>query len=597
MPPWQKQLDERDAYLELLRFKQYCDSRMGNKTANGKGKGKGKSRGSGQPQSSDLGTGLDLTRPLQRDEPLYAGRTEQEVSRIISSGGWVGKRQYGKYKGKVFTSLQRDGDLTCSRCRSATCRPFRSDCWVCGAPLLGGGKAKDHTKNGQPNKEHKPKEPSGSDQGENDDDYLDALPKAADMASVKRRPPSTATTVLAGASLAAAPSYAEVVGASQPAQSPSPPPQPSANPAPAAADPDLLDGATLGQVKALVAKLPAAAAEKMVLVKLLEKHVAAEARHKRQDADAKAEAVDFTGWTLECVLAHRETRLAAAKKRLAENSARCEVDQESRRQAHRQDRVKLQKAVDTAVRELKEFDDLTALRSAEWEAAEKAKAADLKEQIERAEEEVARAKAALLAAPAPNTKLGPGGAPEAGKETDGGAGKGEEVAMEEDGRGKGRSNEPHTRTPNHFLPMITPPKPQPPTDPHALGRLHQAQAVHQLWSVQEGDWPLTPAMLGLSIQELAQLVGEEIWSRSPFVSDHAPIRKSLAGSIAMALNGLEVSAAAQAAAQGAARQMMEAHQTALVATRTAEEDAGPQPPPNKQAKTDADAGEGTDVEM
>ncbi len=123
--------------------------------------------------------------------------------------------------------------------------------------------------------------------------------------------------------------------------------------------------------------------------------------------------------------------------------------------------------------------------------------------------------------------------------------------------------------------------------------------MHQLWSVQEGDWPLTPTMLGLSTQELAQLVGEAIWTRAPLVSEHAPIPKSLAGFIAMALNGLEVSAAAQASAQGAARQIMEAHQTSSSTQRASTGEDELQAPPNKHARigSDAETGDATDVEM
>ncbi len=167
--------------------------------------------------------------------------------------------------------------------------------------------------------------------------------------------------------------------------------------------------------------------------------------------------------TYECILAHRETRLAAVKKRAAENSARREADQANRRKDLEKDRATLQKTVDRALKELEEFDELSAVRTAEWEASERAKAADLQEQVERATEEVNRAKAALLAAPAPNTKLGQGGTPETGKDAETGTGRDAGVFRGGKGDGTGLSNGRHSPSPKPFTPMIPPP--HPPTHP------------------------------------------------------------------------------------------------------------------------------------
>ncbi len=471
---------------------------------------------------------------------------------------------------------------------------------MCGAPLPDGGKPKDATKKQPPGREGKPNEPIGEAQGSADEDDIYTLPRASEMASVKKRPPSTAATVLASVALRSSPTYAEVAGSPPPAAAPSLSPQPAADPPTHTSETDVLSGAMLGKVKSLVAELPATADERQVLAKLLEKHVAAEARLKRQEAEAKSDAADFTGMTYECILAHHETKLAAVKKRAAENSAKRETEQDNRRKELEKDRAKLQKAVDTALKELEEFNELAAVRSAEWEAAERAKASDLQAQVERATEEVNRAKAALQAAPAPNTKLGQSGTSETGKGTESVTAKGMDGFMKGKGDGMVMADGRSPTTPKLFTPMITPPPPpklQPPSDPAALGRLQRAQAVHQLWSVQQEEWPLTPSMLGLTTQELAQLVGDVIWTRTPLVSDQASIPKSLAGFIAMALNGLEVSAAAQAAAQGAARQIMEAQQTAAGAQRASAEQDEVQAPPNKHARTGSDAGGGSDVEM
>ncbi len=600
MPAWSKALDQDDTLSQFLRFKEFFAAQGNAKMRNSaKPKGKGKGKGLARSLNQELGTGLNQDRPPVRDEQLYAGRTAQEVANVIARGGWVGLRQFGKHKGKIFTGTYKEGDLSCSRCGSATCRPWKEDCWVCGAALPRSGSSRDPPKKRPTGKEGKSKEQNEEmqDSADESDEYV--LPKASDMASVKKRPPSSVATVLASASLKTSPSYADVVKNVTPADAPSTSPPPPANPPAPASDPDLLSGAAMGQVKALLATLPPNVKAREELVHLLERHRAAEARQKRQAAEAKSDTIDFTGKTYECILAHHESQLANLKKRAAENSARREADQASRRQELEKDRAKLQKTVDRARKELEEFDELTAVRAAEWEASEQAKAADLQEQIDRASEEVSRAKASLLAAPAPNTKHGQGGTPETGKGTEAGNGREECGIRRRNGDGKEQADVRQPPTPKHFTPMITPPKLQPPSDPTALARLQRALAVHQLWSVQEGEWPLTLVMLGLTTQELSQLVGNDIWARSPLVSEQASIPKSLAGSIAIALNGLEVSAAAEAAAQGAVRQVLEAQQTTSTLMESPTEKDEIQATPGNHARTDTgvEAGVGSDVDM
>ncbi len=358
----------------------------------------------------------------------------------------------------------------------------------------------------------------------------------------------------------------------------------------------------MGQAKSLLASLPPSAKLRGELVQLLERHRAAEARQKRQAAEARSDTVDFTGKTYECILAHHESHLASLKKRAAENSARREADQECRRQELEKDRAKLQRTVDRARKELEEFDELSAVRAAEWEASEQARATDLQEQIERATEEVERARTTLLAAPAPNTKHGQDSSPPTGKGT--GTLKGSDGCGNKGGFGNGRETTDgrSSPTPHQLTPMVAPPKLQPPTDPTALGRLQRALAVYRQWSMQLEDLPLTPGMLGLTTHELAQLVGNDIWARSPLVSELASMPRSLIGAVSIALSGLEVSAAAGAAAVGAALQGQGAHiATAVTAASvgTAPERDEAQAPPNKQAKTDtgAEAGAGSDVDM
>ncbi len=599
MTPWNTKAGQSDAFLQFLRFQDFIAGReIGNQRGAHKPKGKGKGKGAAKSSDHVMSTGINLSRPIRRDEPLCAGRTAQEVSDIISRGGWAGKRQFIKYKGEFHTGIHKEGDLTCPRCKIATCRPWKEVCWICGATVPGGGKTEEQPKKRTPGKGSKG---SSSDDGPTDatddgDDFV--LPKAASMASVKRRPPSTVATVLASASLKTPPTYAEVAAQNPPtgAHQPAPPPADSAPTPPA--DPDLLTGPTLGQVKALVALLPATDPARTGLMERLERHRSAEAKQKRQAADARLDTVDFTGKTYECILAHHESQLANLKKRAAEGSAKRVADQESRRKELEKDRAVLQRAADMARRELDEFDELATLRTAEWEASEQAKAADLQEQINRAQEEVHRAKAAVLAAPAPNTKLGHDGASEAGT----GAGKGnggDEGGIKGGcGNGKGLTEHKH-HNPQQFSPLISPPKLHPPTDPTALGRLQRALAVYRQWSQQAEEWPLTPEMLGLSTQELSQLVGSDIWARSPLVSEQATIPRSLRGSIQIALSGLEVTAAAEAAASIALRQSLEAHHAAATAMVAPADEDDVVPPPGKHAKMDtgAETGTASDVEM
>ncbi len=587
-------------------IKDLLESRQSNGTYRrpAKGKGKGKGKGKANSHTSDLGPGLGTDRPQRSGEPRYAGRTEQEVAHVIANkGGWDGIRQFVKYRGKILTGVFKEGDLRCTRCGSATCRPWKEECWVCGATLPGGGMPKDSSKKKPPGRENKPKETDEDAHGPSDEYDSLVLPRAADMSSVKKRPPSSAATVLATVALKASPTYAEVVAGSPPPHAAPPPTSPPTADAPTtSAEDDAVNEKVMRELRAVMAKLPATAPEVRTLAEFLEKRAETDTRLKRQKAEAKSEAADFTGMTYECVLAHHETRLAAAKKRAAEHSAKREAEQESRRKDQERDRARLQKVVDTAIKELDEFNKLAAQSTAEWEASEKAKAADLQIQVERATEEVSRARAALQAAPAPNTKFGHNDATAAGKSSATGSDKGSEDVMGGKGAGAGNIGVSHPPTPKQVQPLITPPKLQPPTDPSALKRLSHARAVHQLWSIQVGDWPLTPEMLGLTTQEIAQLVGEAIWTRAPLMSERAQIPSDLASYISMALMGLEVSAAAQAAAEsalGAARHATEAHRsTANPPSPPADQDEC-QARPNKHARKDTDAGSGdvTDMEM
>ncbi len=595
MPTWPKALGKGDALGKLLRLiaEQGDGNTRSSAQASGKGKGKGTSK-----SNQGTGAGAGQRRPSTHGEQLYAGRTAQEVANIIDQGGWIGLRQFGKHRGNIYTGTFKEGDLSCSRCGSATCRPWKPNCWICGATLPKAGQAKE-----APRKQTCGRDGKAGEQSEEDhdsDDGCDAfvLPKAAEMASLKKRPPSTVATVLASATLKAGSTYADAVTHNPPAVD-QPPSPPSAGPPPPAADPYLLSGAAMGQVKALLASLPPGVEERKGLVHILERHKEAEAKQKRQAAEAKSDTVDFSDKTYEFVLAHHESQLANLRKRAAENAARRDADQTKRRQETERDRATLQRAVDQTRKELEDFEELTAVRTAEWEATEQAKSADLQEQIERTTEEVSRAKAALLAAPAPNTKRGQGGAAGSGKGTEAGAGRDEDGSRGRNGDGMERADASQPPAPKPFTPLIDPPKLQPPADPAALARLQHAHTVHRAWSVQEGDPPLTPAMLGLTILELSQLVGNDIWSKSPLVSDQAAMPRSLANSMSIALNGLEVAVAAQTAAREAVRQYMETQQTTGTTLTTPTEGDDVQARPGKHARTGpaTEPNAGADVEM
>ncbi len=104
--------------------------------------------------------------------------------------------------------------------------------------------------------------------------------------------------------------------------------------------------------------------------------------------------------------------------------------------------------------------------------------------------------------------------------------------------------------------LTPPPTLKPPTDGESLARLAKAKAAIHLWHVQDDAWPLTAAAIGLTIDEIACLVGEQNWTRSAVISGEAVMSRSLIGNIGVALGQLEVSAAAAAAADSAAKEAL-----------------------------------------
>jgi hypothetical protein len=196
---------------------------------------------------------------------------------------------------------------------------------------------------------------------------------------------------------------------------------------------------------------------------------------------------------------------------------------------------------------------------------------------------VKRATIALERAPSPDTIIteeadgstGSSGA-RAGGETD--------VSMTDDSTAGALHPSPPSAAPPSPTPApplgpvvlpAPPPKLQPPTDPKSLERLQGAKVALQVWQVQPHIYPLSPNMLGLTVDECAQLVGAENWAKAPVLDPNAMLRRDIVGIIQVALNELEVSAAAMAAGRDAAKKALEAAGTESGAASVSELDGQP----------------------
>ncbi len=209
-----------------------------------------------------------------------------------------------------------------------------------------------------------------------------------------------------------------------------------------------------------------------------------------------------------------------------------------------------------AQRLLQRFDEKATGVKAEWKAHHEARVAALTRKFKTAEAEVQKAEAARDKAASPNDILGEGQQQQHQRLAN-------DVVMDGTGApalaaaaGGGAPRAPEQ--PEVLLDFLPPPKLTPPSDPASLERLQKAKATTQLWQIQARDWAITAEALGLSLEEIAQLVGEANWTRTPALSTKADLPRPFVGVIGVALTELEISAAAIAARRSAAQEALKA---------------------------------------
>ncbi len=271
-------------------------------------------------------------------------------------------------------------------------------------------------------------------------------------------------------------------------------------------------------------------------------------QHQEDNFTAKNEALNTAGKSYLQVSVMRDPRKDAVRKELADFQHTRLQEEAARTQKVTDERRSLTVQLEKVQAQLKVFDEETAARSAEWAAHYDSRAASIAVKLKAAEDAAAKAAAALAAAPSPHAEVPDLAATDADADMDGGA---TPPAAEAAGAGAQRQHQ------QHILPFIPPPRLTRPTDPAALAKLQTAKATVQLWMVQSADWPVTPRMLGMEVNDLAQLVGSEHWEQYPVLDTDAVLDRRLIGVVGVALTELEVSAAAAAAAQTAAAQAME----------------------------------------
>ncbi len=363
---------------------------------------------------------------------------------------------------KIITAVKRDGDLTCHRCGSGTCRPFRKDCWVCGATIGGSGG----------NSASKAKVKTNDDDG---DGCEHVLIMAESTQTFKKRPPATADTVLAGAAAAAAADDSLSQELGEPAADG---PGISEDSSDEQLGKHILNGAMLSHVKAVVADQPLGSPAWRAMRTLLEQHTVAMAERDRRGLAAKAEAAGAADDTLEQALANREKYHAFVRAKVADNMKRRADEEAKWKETHDSERGDLQKLLDHAALQLKKFDEKATERAREWRASEDARAARLNAELKQAVTEMEKASTALKSAPRPNMT----------------AAQVEELAKATSGDTSSSSTPPPANPTNDVnmmddlvtaslttneIPLVPPPKLQPPTDAAALGRLQAAKAVLQ----------------------------------------------------------------------------------------------------------------------
>ncbi len=285
----------------------------------------------------------------------------------------------------------------------------------------------------------------------------------------------------------------------------------------------------------------------------LKKHNEAMAEKERKGFIAQADAVKTDGKTYAEVLILHERRLLTARQEAEESEKRKAAEVKARREQHDAAKEEFAERLRQAQLEVKKLEEKQKEEDRGWEAHYLQLDAKHAAKIATAEAAVVKAKEALKTAASPHdvVKL----------ENDDGK---QDTAMGEQGTGQPQQQQPTQQQqpppptqPLQLMRFAPTPQLVPPSDPALLQKLHEAKATLHLWSYQEVVLPLTPENLGLSLEQCAQLIGEDNWKRAACMAPDAPLPRSAIGLLQGALTQLEVNTAAARASQEVAAKALE----------------------------------------
>jgi hypothetical protein len=321
-------------------------------------------------------------------------------------------------------------------------------------------------------------------------------------------------------------------------------------------DADILTNAQVANMKALLphATVGPAAQE------ALRKHAKAVAEKERRGFVTKAGAVSVVGKSYSHAVLMHERMLISAQQERADFELKRAKEVETRREQTDKARKDFQAQVEHAKRELQRFEQKAADEECAWTASYQEGDVRLAAKVTAAQEAVEKAKRdcethgpnAIIPAPA-----GDGGAD---------ASTGNGAAPAEARPAKQASADAATL--KQVVPFTPLPVVNPTDDALLIQKLAGARDVIQLWWVQEAEWPLSPATLGLTLEHCAQLLGPQNWAAAACTSVAAPLSRSTIGKLSVALTKLEVSTAMAQASQATQQQLQQQQQQAEEALRT-----------------------------
>ncbi len=469
-------------------------------------------------------------------EKLIGGKTPRQIDALLHKGvGWDGGHQFVWWRGAYYHGKFQKGDLTCGNCGFATNRHFRDQCFVCRSPLAsgaGGTSGRAAATGEMPRVGAKPAAQHDSP----GPTWAQRLVGADDLPSLRTKPPNTLGAALAAASVASLP--AEEAGCE---------PHAPTDGDTAMADDDgkateVISSVAVASLKQLLSEAALPKELHGLIATTLGRHSKAATEKEASDYAAQVDTLDVTGKNCEQVVAIRRQRAAALERERADLTAKLATEADEREKKTTSDRKVLTDQVQKAKELLDEFEKRTRTQNAAWEAASQTRLDKATTRRDAANAALAKAEEALKNAPSPTA---PYHVTQEGTD-----------AMDTSETMADASATTHT-TPNagtiatsaqRILPYCPPPALTPPTDATSLEKLTKVKAMVQLWWVQEVDLPLTAEELGLTLEEIASLVGSDNWVAGAFTSSHAPLSRRIIGLLSTALAALEIGVAVQQAA-------------------------------------------------